>query len=363
MTDISLFDYSLPENLIAQYPAAERDASRLLVVNRVGAATEDRLFSDLPEYLRAGDVLVFNDSRVIKARLIGEKTETGARVEIFLIKRMDGMDGTDEMYGNKAGGELWEALARPAKRLKAGDHIIFGKELICKIEGKTGDGSVLVRFLYDGILMDVLECLGRVPLPPYIRREDKEMDAERYQTVYAKTPGSAAAPTAGLHFTDGLLDRLRAMGVETVFVTLHVGLGTFRPVQTDIIEEHNMHSERYHIDAETWRRINRAKADGRRIICVGTTSVRAIESAAGKIRETGSNPDSGVSGDTDIFFYPGGREFRMTDGLITNFHLPRSTLLMLVCAFYDREKMLAIYKEAVQKKYRFFSYGDAMLIL
>ncbi|MCL2111895.1 MAG: tRNA preQ1(34) S-adenosylmethionine ribosyltransferase-isomerase QueA [Clostridiales bacterium] len=354
MTDISLFDYELPEGLIAQYPAAERDASRLLVVDRASGGREHKFFYDLPKHLRAGDVLVFNDSCVIRARLVGEKEGTGARIEVFLLRRLEG------------GGELWETLARPARRLRTGDCVLFGggQGLAAEVMGRGDDGSVYVRFRCEGDFMDALERLGRVPLPPYIRREDEGEDATRYQCVYANEPGSAAAPTAGLHFTDGLLDGLRGMGVETVFVTLHVGLGTFRPVQTDAIEEHKMHSENYYIGENARRRINLAKAEGRRVICVGTTSVRTLESAC--IYNEGDGwhiPESACEGDTDIYIYPGGRGIHMADGLITNFHLPKSTLLMLVSAFYDRERVLEIYREAIEKGYRFFSYGDAMLIL
>ena len=352
MTDISLFNYSLPEELIAQYPAEKRDASRLLVVDRTTGGTEDRLFSDLPEYLREGDVLVFNDSRVIKARLTGVKEGTGARVEVFLVKRLEGQ------------GELWEALAKPAKRLHAGDLILFGKGLAAEMAGRTDNGCVHVRFLYEGAFPEALERFGHVPLPPYIRRGDEELDAVRYQTVYADEPGSAAAPTAGLHFTEGLIDKLRAKGVELAFLTLHVGPGTFRPVQSDVIENHKMHTEHYHIGEDARLKINLAKSQGRRIFCVGTTSVRTVESASVWDHEGGRYiSEANSSGETDIFIYPGGPGFQMTDGLITNFHLPKSTLLMLACAFYDREKMLDVYREAVEKRYRFFSYGDAMLIL
>ncbi|MDR3364166.1 MAG: tRNA preQ1(34) S-adenosylmethionine ribosyltransferase-isomerase QueA [Clostridiales Family XIII bacterium] len=370
--DIGLFDYELPEKLIAQYPAPERDASRLLVVDRATGATEDRFFSDLPQYLRAGDVLVFNDSRVVKARLIGEKEGTGARIELFLVKRLS-------VGGASRGAEHeeWETLARPARRLHIGDRVFFGAEggpfapgdaarppLAAEVTGKTDDGFVHVRFHCEGVFLEALERLGHIPLPPYIRRGDEASDAERYQTVYAAAPGSAAAPTAGLHFTENLLGRLRGKGVETVFVTLHVGLGTFRPVQTDAIEDHKMHTEPYRISEDARLRINRAKSDGRRVICVGTTSVRALESASVWDHEGGRYiPGCRAYGDTDIFIYPGGRKFFMADGLITNFHLPKSTLLMLVSAFAGREKTLEVYGEAIRKGYRFFSYGDAMLIL
>ena len=366
-TSIALFDYYLPEDLIAQYPAGERDASRLLVVDRASGKTDDRRFSDLADYLHEGDLLVFNDSRVIKARLIGEKEASGARIEILLTKcinkeksiagfAISGMEHQDN--------EEWEAIARPAKRLHPGDCIAFGPELRAEVVGKADGGLVNLRFECEGRFLETLEQIGHVPLPPYIRRDDEEKDAERYQTVYAKAHGSAAAPTAGLHFTENMIEKLREKGVETAFITLHVGLGTFRPVQTECIEDHRMHEEYYYISREARRQINEAKADGRRIICVGTTSVRTLESAS--VWDHVGNryiPEENCVGDTDIFLYPGGRGFFMADGLITNFHLPKSTLFMLVSAFYDREKMLAIYKGAIEKRYRFFSYGDAMLIL
>ena len=360
MTDISLFDYELPEELIAKYPAEKREASRLLIYSRKEDIIADRLFSDLPEYLSSGDVLVLNDSRVIKARLFGEKEGTGARVEILLLKRKD---------TGAAASEIWEVLARPAKRLHTGDRILFAGQkepslLSGVIIGKGGDGSVDVRFECDGDFFEALERFGHVPLPPYIRRENEALDAERYQTVYANEPGSAAAPTAGLHFTDALLGELRGKGVETVFITLHVGLGTFRPVQTENAEEHKMHSESYFISEDARQKINRAKAEGRRIICVGTTSVRTLESTCIYNEENGLFiPQENSTGETDIYIYPGGREIKMTDGLITNFHLPKSTLLMLVCAFAGREKILELYNEAIDKQYRFFSYGDAMFIV
>jgi len=352
--DISLFDYKLPEELIAQYPAEEREGSRLLVANRQTGMIEHRWFIDLPDHLREGDVLVFNDSRVIKARLLGKKEGTGASVELLLTREKE----------SESGGVLWEALARPAKRLRPDDRIYFGEDFGAIVEDKGEDGFVSVRFTGESDFQDGLEKYGHIPLPPYIRREDGEEDAERYQTVYAANPGSAAAPTAGLHFTEGLLERVRGVGAETVFVTLHVGLGTFRPVKTDRIEEHIMHEEYYYINKEAIERINLAKEEGRRIICVGTTSVRTIESAcAADYKGNYYIPEGNYHGNTDIFFYPGGNPFHMTDGLITNFHLPRSTLLMLVSALYDREMVLEIYREAIEQKYRFFSYGDAMLII
>ena len=398
MTDIKLFDYELPEELIAQYPLSERDASRLLVVNRSSGSTDDRFFFDLPDYLREGDVLVFNDSRVIKARLIGEKAGSGARIELFLVKRVSGYKARGFIANNIKGKEngarqgkdteKWQVLAKPAKRLNEGDEVIFSPDLKALITEKSGEGFINADFVCDGSFEEIVERLGHVPLPPYIKRNDDAEDAERYQCVYAEAPGSVAAPTAGLHFTDNLLNSLRNKGVETVFVTLHVGLGTFLPVKEDHVEEHRMHEEYYHISEDARSRINRAKVEGRRVVCVGTTSMRTLESAgvfksagefdslgefdsAGAIKYTGLNERKGVwhipeqnrSGDTDIFIYPGSRKSFMTDGLITNFHLPKSTLLMLVSAFYDREKMLGIYRGAIEKGYRFFSYGDAMLIL
>ena len=341
MTDIGLFDYILPEELIAQRPVSERDSSRLLVTDRATGKTEHRHFSDLPEYLREGDVLVFNDSRVIKARLYGTKEETGARIELLLTRQTEG-------------GKDWEALARPAKRLRPGDRVVFGEGFSAEIVSRGEDGLVNIRFESVEDFWSELERYGHTPLPPYIRRDDEDDDAGSYQTVYAETPGSAAAPTAGLHFTEKLLEKLRGIGVETVFVTLHVGLGTFRPVSADKIEEHKMHEEYYLVSDDVRDRIELAKKESRRVICVGTTSLRTVESAF----ETGQWESR-----TDIFFYPGGKRFLVTDGLITNFHLPRSTLLMLVSAFYDREKVLKIYEEAIKERYRFYSYGDAMLII
>jgi S-adenosylmethionine:tRNA ribosyltransferase-isomerase len=364
MTRLDLFDYELPEKLIAQYPAECRDGSRLLVVDRVTGTLSDRHFSDFPAYLCEGDVLVLNDSRVMHARLLGVKQGTGARIELFLLRRREGLN----VQGKPP--EVWEALARPARRLKAGDTVRFGNELgdelaahvICKAE----DGSLTVSFECAGVFSEILGRVGKMPLPPYIRREAQALDVERYQTVYAGEAGSAAAPTAGLHFTKSLLDELRARGVQTAFVTLHVGLGTFRPVQTATIERHHMHEEHYHISEQTAVMVNTAKREGRRVICVGTTSVRTLESAATVTLGSGVEAACTVRpgwGSTDIFIYPGGWNFLVTDALITNFHLPKSTLLMLVAAFYSREKILAAYAHAIQVGYRFFSYGDSMLIL
>ncbi|MDR2586696.1 MAG: tRNA preQ1(34) S-adenosylmethionine ribosyltransferase-isomerase QueA [Coriobacteriales bacterium] len=354
MTRLEAFDYELPEACVAQYPAERRDASRLLVVDRASGALSDRQFTDLPAYLREGDVLVLNDSRVMHARLLGEKEGTGARIELFLLRACGASP--------QEASDTWEALAKPARRLKVGDTVRFGDSLAAEVFDKHSDGSLIVRLNHRGSLSEVLERVGKVPLPPYIHREAQPLDAERYQTVYAHELGSAAAPTAGLHFTDELLEQLRAAGVQTAFVTLHVGLGTFRPVQTDAIEDHRMHEEFYHIPAATAAAITAAKREGRRIVCVGTTSVRTLESAAL------TAPDGSVAiepgwGSTSIFIYPGGRGFAVTDALLTNFHLPKSTLLMLVSAFYRREEILTAYEHAIATGYRFFSYGDAMLIL
>jgi len=356
MTSLDLYDYQLPEELIAQYPCERRDGSRLLVLNRDKGSLEDRHFADLPEYLKAGDVLVMNDSRVMHARLLGTKVSTGAKIELFLLK--------EESTPHK-GAAVWEALARPARRLKKGDEVDFGPKLRARVVEKREDGSLAVEFAFDALargFFEVVEQVGTVPLPPYIHRAADAVDAERYQTVYAREFGSAAAPTAGLHFTTELLEGLRLKGVETHFVTLHVGLGTFRPVQAAQIEQHEMHEEFYQVSADTAAAINAARAQGRRIICVGTTSVRTLESAA-VVGPDGQARMQAGWGSTRLYIYPGGRGFAVTDGLITNFHLPKSTLLMLVSAFYDREKVLAAYAHAVKQRYRFFSYGDAMLIL
>ena len=356
---LSLFNYDLPHELIAQYPTDDRTASNLLVVNRCTGEILDKKFSDLPTFLKAGDLLVLNDSRVIKARLIGIKKETGAKIELFLVKRIASDDK-----------DLWEVLAKPAKRLHPGDIVEFGKvgddsdscPLAARIESKTEDGFVHVSFEYEGIFMEVLESLGKIPLPPYIHREAEELDEIRYQTVYSAVPGSAAAPTAGLHFTEEMLEDIKSRGIEIAFVTLHVGLGTFRPVKDDNILEHKMHSEEFFISQKTADMINCAKREGRRVICVGTTSVRTVESAARNNIKDSLLSLKEESGNTDIFIYPG-YEFKVVDAMITNFHLPESTLLMLISAFYNREQIIKIYEDAVMKKYRFFSYGDAMLIL
>jgi len=353
MTRLESFDYELPGELIAQYPVDRRDTSRLLVIDRATGALFDRQFCDICEYLHPGDVLVMNDSKVIHARLLGAKSATVARVEMFLLKDVS------VTYG-KAG--IWEVLIRPARRLKPDDCVKFGDDLAATILEKRGDGLAVVRFQSSGALPKTIDQVGRIPLPPYIKREPEAIDYERYQTVYADKPGSAAAPTAGLHFTEGLLGQLRAQGVRIEFVTLHVGLGTFQPVKTENIEEHQMHEEFYHIAPDTAQVIDQAKAEGRRVICVGTTSVRTLESAA-SIDESGTVTLEPGWGSTRLFIYPGSRGFIVTDALITNYHLPKSSLLMLVSAFYDREKMLEAYQHAIEQQYRFFSYGDAMLIL
>ncbi len=336
------FSFELPKELIAQDPLEDRSSSRLLCLDRNTGAIKHDVFRNITAYLKKGDCLVLNDTKVIPARLYGTKADTGAAVEILLLKRRE--------------ADVWETLVRPGKKCRPGARLIFGDESLLQGEILTvlEDGNRLIRFSYTGIFEEILDRLGEMPLPPYITH--KLQDRNRYQTVYAKHEGSAAAPTAGLHFTETLLQEIRAVGVEIVPVTLHVGLGTFRPVKVDDVEAHHMHSEYYQITAEAADRINKARENGGRIICVGTTSCRTLESAAdedGRLRES--------SGWTDIFIYPGYR-FRIMDALITNFHLPESTLLMLVSAFAGKERILAAYEEAVRNRYRFFSFGDAMFI-
>ncbi|MBO4902600.1 MAG: tRNA preQ1(34) S-adenosylmethionine ribosyltransferase-isomerase QueA [Lachnospiraceae bacterium] len=333
--------FDLPKELIAQDPLTDRSASRLLVIGKDSGKLADRHFTDLSEYLRPGDCLVFNNTKVIPARLLGVKEDTGAHVEIFLLKRR--------------ADDVWETLVRPGKKLKPGAKVSFGDGLLhAEILETVDDGNRLVRFLYDGIFEEILDRLGEMPLPPYITHA--LADKNRYQTVYAKYDGSAAAPTAGLHFTKEYLQKLKEQGIKQAFVTLHVGLGTFRPVKEDDVTKHHMHSESYRITQEAADLINSAKAEGGRIICVGTTSLRTIESAAD---ENGMLHAS--EGDTDIFIYPGYR-FLITDCLLTNFHLPESTLLMLVSALCGRENILNAYKHAIEERYRFFSFGDACFI-
>ncbi len=346
---IDEFDYHLPEELIAQKPAEKRDASRLLVVHRDTGGTEHRHFYDILEYLNPGDCLVLNNSKVLPARLFGIKEKTGAKVEFLLIKRIE--------------GDVWETMVKPGKRLKPGDSVLFSQEPLLKAEIKDygDDGTRLVQFRYEGLFMERLEELGSMPLPPYIERSSQEEDKERYQTVYCEEEGSVAAPTAGLHFTDELLEQAEAKGVELIYVTLHVGIGTFRPVKCENVEEHSMHFEEYHISEESAAAINKVKREGRRIISVGTTSTRTVESAAYYDETAGCMQVKSGEGSTGIFIYPG-YEFKIIDSLITNFHLPKSTLLMLISALYDREKILEVYEEAIRERYRFFSYGDAMFI-
>ena len=334
--------FDLPKELIAQDPLEDRSASRLLVLDQRTGSIEHKVFRDILQYLTPGDCLVLNDTRVIPARLLGVKEDTGAAVEVLLLKRRE--------------KDVWEALVRPGKKLRPGARVTFGDgRLRAEILDVVEEGSRLVQFSYEGIWEEVLDSLGEMPLPPYITH--KLLDKDRYQTVYAKYEGSAAAPTAGLHFTKELLAEVEAMGVDLAYVTLHVGLGTFRPVKVDNVKEHHMHSEFYQITKEAADKINRAKESGHRVICVGTTSCRTVESAADEKGRL-----TACSGNTDIFIYPGYR-FKVLDGLITNFHLPESTLVMLVSALAGRENILSAYREAIRERYRFFSFGDAMLIV
>ncbi|MEL1135087.1 tRNA preQ1(34) S-adenosylmethionine ribosyltransferase-isomerase QueA [Desulfitobacterium sp. THU1] len=336
------FDFDLPEELIAQHPLEPRDASRLMTVSRTSGRIEHHVFHELPDLLQAGDVLVVNNTKVIPARLIGEKEDTQAKIECLLLTRRE--------------KDVWETLIKPGKRLKIGQTVVFGNGLLKgKLLEILPDGNRVVQFCYEGVFEAVLDELGSMPLPPYITEQLEDKD--RYQTVYAKESGSAAAPTAGLHFTPKLMEHLRAQGVEIVEILLHVGLGTFRPVKVDVIEEHEMHSEYYRVSQEAAERINQAKAQGRRVIAVGTTASRTLESAA---EENGQIVAQ--EGWTDIFIYPGYR-FKVVDGLITNFHFPKSTLIMLVSALAGKEQILEAYHLAIQEHYRFYSFGDAMLIL
>ncbi len=335
------FYYDLPEELIAQTPLQQRDTSRLCVLDRVSGQVTHRYFYDILEYLQPGDCLVMNDSRVLPARLLGHRP-TGGAVELLLLKDL--------------GDNKWECLAKPGRKLQEGQQVIFGNgELTAAILQVKDDGNRIVTFQYEGIFLEVLERLGKMPLPPYIKAELQ--DQERYQTVYSREVGSAAAPTAGLHFTNTLLQKIREKGVTTAFVTLHVGLGTFRPVKADDIMDHHMHSELCMISRATAKILNETKKNGGRIICVGTTSCRTLESL---VNDNGTFEEK--SRWTDIFIYPG-YQFKAMDGLITNFHLPESTLVMLVSAFAGRENVLNAYQEAVRERYRFFSFGDAMMIV
>lgn len=340
--NVEEFDYDLPESLIAQTPLKDRDQSRLLVLGRNSGNIEHKHFKDVIDYLETGDTLVLNDTRVMPARLFGLKEETGAKVEMLMLTRIENND--------------WEVLLKPAKRIKVGNKLSFGEgKIIAECIEELDQGGRIMRLHYEGILEERLNELGEMPLPPYIK--ERLDDPDRYQTVYAKESGSAAAPTAGLHFTDELLDEIRAKGINIAFITLHVGLGTFRPVSVEDINDHEMHSEYYQMTQETADLLNQTKKEGHRIISVGTTSTRTLET----IRRD-YNEFVAVSGWTDIFIYPG-FTYKAIDGLITNFHLPKSTLVMLVSAFSSRENILNAYKEAVKLEYRFFSFGDAMIII
>ena len=339
---VTEFDYKLPEELIAQTPIKKRDESRLMVLNRKEQTIEHKIFKDIIEYLKPGDVLVRNNTKVIPARLYGRK-ETGAKVEFLLLNNIE--------------GDIWESIVRPGNKLHVGTKVIFGDGILeAKILEVMPGGTRKVEFKYDGIFNEILDKIGLMPLPPYIHEILKEKD--RYQTVYAKYDGSAAAPTAGLHFTPELLEKIQEKGVEIANVTLHVGIGTFRPVKEDTVEAHKMHSEHFYIKQEDVDKINKAKQEGRRVIAVGTTSCRVLESIA----DENTGMVKPIEDDTEIFIYPG-YKFKCIDGLITNFHLPQSTLLMLVSALAGKDFIMKAYKEAVKEKYRFFSFGDAMFIM
>ncbi len=340
---VDLFDFHLPEELIAQTPLEQRDASRLMVLNKETGSVKHHMFHDLLDYVQEGDCLVLNDTRVLPARLFGTKEDTGANIEVLLLKQTQ--------------GDTWETLVKPAKRVKEGTVISFGDGRLTAVCKETSDqGGRLLEFNYEGIFYEVLEQLGEMPLPPYIK--ERLDDQERYQTVFAREQGSAAAPTAGLHFTEEMLEQLKEKGVHIAFLTLHVGLGTFRPVSVDDLEEHDMHSEFYQVSEGTAALLNSVREKGGRIISVGTTSTRTLETIA--TEHNGKFVAS--SGWTNIFIFPG-YEFKAIDGMITNFHLPKSTLIMLVSALAGRESVISAYEQAVAEKYRFFSFGDAMLIL
>lgn len=337
------FDFDLPDHLIAQYPLSDRTSSRMLVMRKESNTIEHKHFKDIVDYLQEGDCLVLNDTRVLPARLFGVKESTGARIEILLL--------------HEETADTWETLVKPAKKISVGDRVSFGEgKILATCIAKGEQGGRTFRFSYEGIFLEVLEELGTMPLPPYI--QETLEDAERYQTVYAKHNGSAAAPTAGLHFTNELLHEIKAKGIRIAYITLHVGLGTFRPVQVDDIGEHTMHSEYYQVNEETATLLQHVKKQGGRIIAVGTTSARTLESC---VQQSGGKYTAS-SGWTDIFIYPP-YTFQAIDGMITNFHLPKSTLIMLVSALTSKEQTLHAYEEAVKKEYRFFSFGDAMCIL
>ena len=337
------FDFYLPEELIAQTPLLKRDTSKLLTINRKENTYEHKVFSDIIDYFNSGDTLVLNNTRVMPARLYGQKKDTGAAIEVLLLKNKE--------------HNMWECLVKPAKRIKVGSIVSFGEGIMeAECVKVLDDGFRYFEFKYEGIFQERLDELGTMPLPPYIK--ERLTDKERYQTVYSKEVGSSAAPTAGLHFTNELLDKIKQKGVNIVYLTLHVGLGTFRPVSVENIEDHDMHSEYYTLDEETANVINETKKNGGRVFSVGTTSTRTLETIA----RDNDGEIVPASGWTNIFIYPG-FEFKCVDGLITNFHLPKSSLIMLVSAFYNREKVLELYKIAVENKYRFFSFGDAMIII
>lgn len=344
---IDEFDYVLPEELIAQRPSEKRDICRLMVLDMEEKTVDHKHFYDVIDYLKEGDCLVLNNSKVLPARLFGEKVGTGAKVEFLLIKRLE--------------GDKWETMVRPGRRLKPGDRVSFGENFVAHILDYGEDGTRIVEFEYEGIFMERLEELGKMPLPPYIERESTLDDKDMYQTVYCKEEGSVAAPTAGLHFTEELLEKVQEKGIKLAYVTLHVGIGTFRPVKCENVEDHHMHFEEYFIDEETAASINETILSGGRIVSVGTTSTRTLESAAYLDEESGKYLVKSGNDSTGIFIYPG-YTFKIVEALITNFHLPKSTLLMLISALYDREEILKAYEIAVEEKYRFFSYGDAMMI-
>ncbi len=338
---VSDFDFYLPEELIAQCPLKERDSSRFMVVDRKTGEIEHKVFHDVIDYLEKGDTLVLNNTRVMPARLIGEKEETGGKIEFLLLKRIE--------------GDKWECLAKPGKKAKVGAMFTFGEGKLKAVVREIGlEGNRVIEFIYNGIFEEILDELGQMPLPPYVH--EKLDDRERYQTVYSKEKGSAAAPTAGLHFTEDLLEKIREKGVNIAFVTLHVGLGTFRPVKVESIDEHIMHSEYYELDEENAKIINDTKKRGNRVIAVGTTSTRTLETIGNENGEVRAQ-----SGWTNIFIFPG-YKFNIVDALITNFHLPESTLIMLVSALAGKENIMNAYKKAVEEKYRFFSFGDSMFI-
>ncbi len=340
--EINEFDFKLPEELIAQTPLKERDASRLLVLDKKTGAIKDDHFHHILDYMEKGDCLVLNDTRVLPARLYGVKEDTGAKIEVLLLKQLE--------------GDKWESLVKPAKRVQPGTELVFGNgELRCKCIEEKAHGGRIIEFIYEGIFHEVLDRLGDMPLPPYIKEQLD--DKERYQTVYAKHRGSAAAPTAGLHFTEELLNKAKEKGIHLAFITLHVGLGTFRPVSVERIEEHEMHAEFYQMTDGTAQLLNDVRKSGKKIIAVGTTSARTLETIASAY----NGNFSGSSGWTDIFIYPG-YKYQGVDALITNFHLPKSTLVMLVSALAGRENILRAYRHAVEERYRFFSFGDAMFI-